>query len=54
MDCTICQKTEVEIRMHKCPICFKPVCEDCGYREYGRTFCSPSCASQFFFGDDED
>jgi hypothetical protein len=53
MDCVNCQKTEVEIRMHKCPICFKPICEDCGHREYGRAFCSPRCAYQFFFSDDD-
>ena len=53
MDCVTCQKTEVEIRMHKCPICFKPICEDCGHREYGRAFCSSRCAFQFFFGDDD-
>jgi len=54
MDCVICQKNEVEVRMHKCPICFKPACEECGRKEYGRIFCGPLCADQFFFGDDED
>ncbi len=53
MDCVTCQKTEVEIRMHKCPICFKPICQDCGHREYGRAFCSSRRAYQFFFGDDD-
>ena len=41
MDCVTCQKNETEVRIHKCPICFRPTCEDCGRREYGRVFCSP-------------
>ena len=36
MDCINCQKTELEVIIHKCPICFKPTCDDCGRREYGR------------------
>lgn len=54
MDCVICNKDEVEARLHKCPICFRWVCDDCGKRDYGRTFCSSRCADQFFFGDDDD
>jgi hypothetical protein len=53
MDCATCHKDEREVRIHKCPICFKPICDDCGRREYGRVFCSSRCADQFFFGDDE-
>jgi hypothetical protein len=54
MNCSVCQKSELETRLEKCPICFKWTCPDCGRREYGRTFCSKRCADQFFFGDDED
>jgi hypothetical protein len=54
MNCSVCQRSDLEITLHKCPICFKLVCEDCAKREYGRTFCSANCAQQFFFGDDED
>lgn len=54
MNCSICQKSELEARLEKCPICFKWTCLDCGTREYGRSFCSKRCADQFFFGDDED
>ncbi len=54
MVCTVCQKDEQEVTLSKCPICFKPVCQDCGRREYGRVFCSQRCAHLFFFGDDED
>ena len=54
MDCVNCQKDELEMQIYKCPICFKPTCDDCGRREYGRVFCSSRCADQFFFADDED
>lgn len=53
MNCVSCDKSELESRLHKCPICFRWICEDCGKRDYGRTFCSQRCADQFFFGDDE-
>jgi endogenous inhibitor of DNA gyrase (YacG/DUF329 family) len=54
MNCCVCQKDEQEVTLAKCPICFKPVCLDCGRREYGRVFCSQRCAHLFFFGDSED
>ena len=54
MVCNACQKDEREVTLHKCPICFKMVCQDCGRSEYGRLFCSQRCAYLFFFGDDED
>ncbi len=54
MNCAVCQKSELETRLEKCPICFKWTCVECGRREYGRSFCSKKCADQFFFGDDED
>jgi len=54
MECTTCQKNDLEVTLSKCPICFKPVCQDCAHREYGRLFCSRRCAYLFFFGDDED
>jgi len=53
MNCVRCDKSELESRLHKCPICFRWICDDCGKRDYGRTFCSQRCADQFFFGDDE-
>jgi hypothetical protein len=54
MNCTVCGKTDEEVTLLKCPICFKLVCHDCGRREYGRVFCSKRCADGFFFGDDDD
>ncbi len=53
MNCSACEKSELETRLEKCPICFKLTCPECGTREYGRSFCSRRCADQFFFGDDE-
>ena len=54
MECVACNVDDREIRLNKCPICFKWVCMDCGKREYGRIFCSQRCAYLFFFGEEED
>ena len=52
--CLKCGKDIDQVRLHKCPICFKYVCEDHVYRMSGREFCSNGCAQYFFFGDEED
>jgi hypothetical protein len=54
MNCLTCQKDEQETALHKCPICFKLVCDNCAIRLYGRVFCTKRCADQFFFGDDDE
>ena len=54
MNCVACEKDDKEFTLHKCPICFKLVCEDCAVRNFGRLFCSKLCSDQFFFGDDEE
>jgi hypothetical protein len=57
MECIVCNKddqVEEGLRLSKCPICFKLVCEDCANRNFGRLFCSKRCADLFFFGDDDD
>jgi endogenous inhibitor of DNA gyrase (YacG/DUF329 family) len=54
LNCLTCQKDDKETSLHKCPICFKLVCDNCGERSYGRVFCSKRCADQFFFGDDDE
>jgi hypothetical protein len=57
MECITCRKDEAveeTLRLNKCPICFKQVCDDCAVRNFGRLFCSKLCSNQFFFGDDED
>ena len=54
MNCVICDVSDQDQRLNKCPICFKWACDECGNRSMGRVFCSRSCADQFFFGDDDD
>jgi hypothetical protein len=54
MNCVVCEKSDQEAELYKCPICFKQVCDPCSNRSYGRIFCSKRCADNFFFGDDDD
>jgi endogenous inhibitor of DNA gyrase (YacG/DUF329 family) len=54
MNCSVCGKSDQEVTLNKCPICFKLVCQDCAKREYGRAFCSQRCADSFFFGEDDE
>jgi hypothetical protein len=54
MECCSCKATDDEKRLHKCPICFKYVCEDCALNRGGRLFCSKYCADFFFFGEGDD
>lgn len=52
--CVRCDKPDTEVRLSKCPICFKKYCEECRYHFSGRDFCSQFCAEYFFFADPED
>jgi len=52
--CCICERTDQETKLYKCPICFKYTCDEHVYRGSGREFCSIGCARYFFFGDEED
>lgn len=54
MECVGCQVDDQEHKLHKCPICFKWVCDNCGHASYGRIFCAKKCANEFFFGDDDE
>jgi hypothetical protein len=54
MECVGCHGSEQELRLNKCPICFKWICDNCAKRSMGREFCSKRCADQFFFGDDDE
>jgi hypothetical protein len=54
MECVGCHSSEQELRLNKCPICFKWICDNCAKRSMGREFCSKRCADQFFFGDDDE
>ena len=54
MECVSCAGDDQDNTLHKCPICFKLACDNCGYRSFGRIFCSKKCADAFFFGDDDE
>ena len=53
-ECYECKRKDEEVRLSKCPICFKGACDNCAHRAFGRIFCTKRCADQFFFGDDDD
>ncbi len=54
MECVTCHRTENEVELHKCPICFRYFCDDHRQLMSGRPFCSKHCAEYFFFGEDDD
>jgi len=54
IECRECHKGEDEVRLQKCPICFKHFCEEHAADQGGVRFCSKSCAQYFFFGDPDD
>ena len=59
MECVTCHKSddaqqELPVRLHKCPICFRLVCDECAVRQFGRLLCSKKCSDSFFFGDDDE
>jgi len=49
-----CELTGDDTKLHKCPVCFKHVCDEHAASRSGRKFCSDACAEYFFFGDPED
>ena len=54
MECVVCHTSDQDARLNKCPICFQLACDNCGFKAFGRVFCSRRCSDQFFFGDDEE
>jgi len=52
--CMQCELTGDDTKLHKCPVCFKHVCDEHAASRSGRKFCSDACAEYFFFGDPED
>jgi len=52
--CFVCNKTDDETRLSKCPICFKYFCEDHACHRSGLRFCSKGCAEYFFFSEPDD
>ena len=53
-ECNQCKKTDAEVRLRKCSICFKHYCEDHAYYRSGVSFCSSGCAEYFFFSEPDD
>jgi len=54
IQCRVCKKGEDELRLRKCPICFKHHCEDHSVQRSGVYFCSRECADYFFFAEPDD
>ena len=48
ISCTQCKQTSNVLRMLKCVVCFKQVCEQCAVARYAQKFCSKDCANSFF------
>jgi hypothetical protein len=52
--CSKCGEAPKALRLLKCVICFKLVCEKCAIRRYAKRFCSEDCARVFFYGTDNE
>ncbi|HJQ27662.1 MAG TPA: hypothetical protein VKA60_27510 [Blastocatellia bacterium] len=50
--CAKCNQAPDAMRLHKCAICFKLICDRCAVRRYAQMFCSEACARVFFFPDE--
>ncbi len=53
-ECHKCKRTEKEVRLRKCPICFKYYCDDDAVERSGVWFCSTGCGEYFFFAEPDD
>ena len=51
--CAKCDQASKVLRLHKCAVCFKLVCDKCAVRRYAQMFCSEPCAKIFFFTDED-
>jgi hypothetical protein len=52
--CSKCNQVSKILRLAKCALCFRLVCEKCAVRKYGQKFCGEDCARSFFFGTGEE
>jgi len=52
--CHACDKNSDLATLHKCPVCFKLVCEEHAHLYQGRPFCSRGCATYHFFPDEDE
>jgi hypothetical protein len=53
-ECRECKRKDTDVRLSKCPICFKYFCEDHAVQRSGLAFCSTGCAEYFFFSDPDE
>jgi len=51
--CAKCNQSSDVLRLVKCVLCFKMVCENCALRRYAKLFCSDACAKTYYFDTDE-
>jgi len=51
--CAKCDQASKILRLHKCAVCFKLVCDKCAVQRYAQMFCSHHCVKIFFFSDEE-
>ena len=54
LECHKCRRTEEEVRLRKCPICFKHYCDDDATLTSGVMFCSKGCGEYFFHAEPDD
>lgn len=52
-ECVTCKKTEEEVLLYKCSICFRFYCDEHRFTMAGREFCGKHCARYFFFPDED-
>jgi hypothetical protein len=52
--CIKCKQAAKVLRLVKCALCFKLICEKCAFRKYGQNFCGIECSRSFFFGTGEE
>lgn len=52
--CSKCSEAPKALRLLKCVICFKLVCEKCAIRRYAKIICSEDCSKLLFFGISEE
>jgi hypothetical protein len=52
--CIGCGESEETARLERCVACGRDFCPDCACKFGGRRYCSPQCARDFFYGEDDD
>ena len=52
--CHECKRGDDEIRLYRCPTCYKQVCEEHAFRLSGLAFCCRACGEYFFHADPDE